>query len=186
MRAARFAVQSGLLKSLGHELEPVHTKVRGFALERVRCKRRLRRNADPGKHGCQAPVGAGLNLDIGFWPAGAPALQGTVHSCRAGAPAGLVDEELAREVLGGRAPFHDKSGDRLREWLGLTREEFYDPTKIAILPMGFCYPGTGKSGDLPPRPECEPAWRSSISWSFRNVSTASAQRRCPIRARPRS
>ena len=46
--------------------------------------------------------------------------------------------------------------------MGVSRETFYDPTKIAILPMGFCYPGTGKSGDLPPRPECAEAWRESL------------------------
>jgi uracil-DNA glycosylase len=59
-------------------------------------------------------------------------------------------------------PFEDASGDRLREWLDVTREVFYDPHRIAILPMGFCYPGTGKSGDLPPRPECAPAWREQL------------------------
>lgn len=55
-------------------------------------------------------------------------------------------------------PFNDASGDRLRSWLGISREVFYDAQQIAILPMGFCFPGTGKSGDLPPRPECAPAW----------------------------
>ncbi len=59
-------------------------------------------------------------------------------------------------------PFDDASGKRLREWLGVTREEFYDPERVAILPMGFCYPGTGKTGDLAPRKECAPAWREKI------------------------
>lgn len=59
-------------------------------------------------------------------------------------------------------PFNDASGNRLREWLGVTPEVFYDPEKIALLPMGFCFPGTGKSGDLPPRPECAPAWRHQL------------------------
>lgn len=59
-------------------------------------------------------------------------------------------------------PWNDASGDRLREWLGLTKEEFYDPKKIAIVPMGFCYPGKGKSGDLPPRPECSEKWMARI------------------------
>lgn len=59
-------------------------------------------------------------------------------------------------------PFADASGDRLREWLGVTREVFYDPERIAILPMGLCFPGTGKSGDLPPRPECAAAWREQL------------------------
>jgi uracil-DNA glycosylase len=59
-------------------------------------------------------------------------------------------------------PFDDPSGDRVREWMGISRDAFYDATKIAILPMGFCYPGTGKSGDLPPRPECADAWRKAL------------------------
>ncbi len=59
-------------------------------------------------------------------------------------------------------PFDDKSGDRLRDWMGVSRETFYDSAKVAILPMGFCFPGTGKSGDLPPRPECAPAWREQL------------------------
>ncbi len=59
-------------------------------------------------------------------------------------------------------PFDDPSGDRLREWMGIDRSAFYDPTRIAILPMGFCYPGTGKSGDLPPRAECAIAWRTKL------------------------
>ena len=59
-------------------------------------------------------------------------------------------------------PFDDPSGDRLRSWLGITRETFYDPQKIAILPMGFCYPGTLAGGDLPPRAECAAAWRQPV------------------------
>lgn len=78
----------------------------------------------------------------------------------------------ARILIAGQAPgrrvhesgvtFDDPSGDRLREWMGVTREEFYDASKIAILAMGFCYPGTGKSGDLPPRPECAATWRRPL------------------------
>ena len=59
-------------------------------------------------------------------------------------------------------PFDDASGERLRAWLGIDRDAFYDASRIAILPMGFCYPGTGKGGDLPPRPECAPAWREKL------------------------
>jgi len=55
-------------------------------------------------------------------------------------------------------PFNDPSGDRLRDWMGIDNKVFYDATKIAIIPMGFCYPGRGKSGDLPPRKECAPLW----------------------------
>lgn len=59
-------------------------------------------------------------------------------------------------------PFDDPSGERLREWMGVSREVFYDAKKIAILPMGFCYPGRGKSGDLPPIPLCEQTWRERV------------------------
>ena len=59
-------------------------------------------------------------------------------------------------------PFDDASGERLREWMGIGREQFYDPELVAILPMGFCYPGTGSSGDLPPRKECASQWRARL------------------------
>ena len=56
-------------------------------------------------------------------------------------------------------PFSDPSGDRLRDWTGLSATEFYDADKVAIVPVGLCYPGRGKSGDAPPRPECARLWR---------------------------
>ena len=60
-------------------------------------------------------------------------------------------------------PFDDRSGDRLRDWMGVTRDEFYDDTLIATVPMGFCFPGTSKNGsDLPPRKECAPLWRAQV------------------------
>ena len=59
-------------------------------------------------------------------------------------------------------PFDDPSGDRLRAWMGVDKTIFYDATKIAILPMGFCYPGRGKSGDLPPTKECAQLWRQKL------------------------
>ena len=60
-------------------------------------------------------------------------------------------------------PWNDPSGDRLRGWLALDRETFYDETRIAIMPMGFCYPGRhARGGDLPPRPECAPAWHDRL------------------------
>lgn len=74
----------------------------------------------------------------------------------------IAGQAPGRRVHESGVPFDDPSGDRLREWLGISRDIFYDPTKVAILPMGFCYPGTGKSGDLPPRPECEKAWRRQL------------------------
>lgn len=66
-------------------------------------------------------------------------------------------------------PFTDASGERLRGWLGLTAEQFYNPQLVAILPMGFCFPGSGKSGDLPPRPECAPAWRQALLQPLKNL-----------------
>ncbi len=60
-------------------------------------------------------------------------------------------------------PFTDPSGDRLRAWMGVDEETFYDASRIAIVPMGFCFPGLdGKGGDLPPRKECAPRWRSRV------------------------
>lgn len=67
-------------------------------------------------------------------------------------------------------PFNDPSGDRLRVWMGVTRETFYNAEKIAILPMGFCYPGTGKTGDLPPRPECAAHWREKLLAELPNIA----------------
>ena len=59
-------------------------------------------------------------------------------------------------------PWNDPSGDRLRDWMQLDHEQFYDERQLAIIPMGFCYPGKGKSGDLPPRPECAPQWHARL------------------------
>lgn len=74
----------------------------------------------------------------------------------------IAGQAPGRKVHETGIPFDDASGDRLRTWLGVSREVFYDPRKVAILPMGFCFPGRGKSGDLPPRPECAPAWRAPL------------------------
>ena len=81
----------------------------------------------------------------------------------------IAGQAPGRKVHASGVPFEDASGDRLREWMGVTREVFYDPKQIAILPMGFCYPGTGKSGDLPPRPECAPAWRDRLLGHLRHL-----------------
>ncbi|MGB5494380.1 MAG: uracil-DNA glycosylase family protein [Sedimenticolaceae bacterium] len=81
----------------------------------------------------------------------------------------IAGQAPGRRVHETGVPFDDPSGDRLREWLGMPRDLFYDATKVAILPMGFCYPGTGKSGDLPPRPECEKAWRTQLMGCMKDV-----------------
>ena len=81
----------------------------------------------------------------------------------------IAGQAPGRKVHESGTPFDDASGQRLREWMGVTRDVFYDPEIVAILPMGFCYPGTGKSGDLPPRPECAPAWREQLLGRLRNL-----------------
>jgi uracil-DNA glycosylase len=70
----------------------------------------------------------------------------------------IVGQAPGRRVHETGIPWNDPSGDTLREWLGMTREQFYDASRIAIAPAGLCYPGTVKGSDLPPRPECAPLW----------------------------
>ncbi len=74
----------------------------------------------------------------------------------------IVGQAPGRRVHETGIPFNDPSGDRLRDWLGVDRDTFYDESLFALIPMGFCYPGTGKSGDLPPLPECAQQWRDKI------------------------
>ncbi|MGE3309151.1 MAG: uracil-DNA glycosylase family protein, partial [Limisphaerales bacterium] len=81
----------------------------------------------------------------------------------------LVGQAPGRRVHQSGIPFTDPSGDRLRVWLGLDWDTFYDAERVAILPMGFCYPGTGPSGDLPPRPECAREWRARILAELRSI-----------------
>ena len=81
----------------------------------------------------------------------------------------IAGQAPGRRVHETGIPFNDPSGDRLRDWLGVNPETFYNEDKIALLPMGFCYPGTGKSGDLPPRPECADAWRDSLLSHLKNI-----------------
>lgn len=91
----------------------------------------------------------------------------------------LQADENARILIAGQAPgrkvhesgipFDDASGDRLRDWMGIDHDTFYDANQVAILPMGFCYPGTGISGDLAPRPECAPLWRRPLLEALPNI-----------------
>lgn len=74
----------------------------------------------------------------------------------------IVGQAPGTRVHATGIPFNDPSGDRLRGWLGVGRDEFYDRSRIALVPTGFCYPGKGKGGDLPPRPECAPAWQEKV------------------------
>jgi uracil-DNA glycosylase len=74
----------------------------------------------------------------------------------------IIGQAPGARVHASGVPWDDASGARLREWTGISEAIFYDPSKIAFVPMGFCYPGTGKGGDLPPRPECAPLWHDRI------------------------
>lgn len=75
----------------------------------------------------------------------------------------IIGQAPGTKVHESGVPWNDRSGDRLREWLGVERDAFYDEARIAIMPMGFCYPGVDKSGgDLPPRPECAPLWQPQL------------------------
>jgi len=81
----------------------------------------------------------------------------------------IISQAPGRKVHESGVPWQDQSGDNLCAWLGVDAETFYEPEIFALIPMGFCYPGTGKCGDLPPRPECAPLWHpqlfaSPLSW----------------------
>lgn len=80
----------------------------------------------------------------------------------AGARLVVIGQAPGARVHESGVPWQDDSGDRLRAWTGIDQGEFYDPRKVALVPMGFCYPGKGKSGDLPPRPECAPRWHDRV------------------------
>ena len=81
----------------------------------------------------------------------------------------IVGQAPGSKVHATGIPFDDPSGDRLRQWMGVDKTQFYDANQIAILPMGFCYPGKGKSGDLPPRKECADLWRDQLLQMMPNV-----------------
>lgn len=74
----------------------------------------------------------------------------------------IIGQAPGSKVHQSGVPWDDPSGDQLRKWLDVSKEEFYNPDYFGIMPMGFCYPGKGKSGDLPPRPECEPTWHKRL------------------------
>lgn len=98
------------------------------------------------------------------------------RACEATLPLGprpiLAADDRARILIAGQAPgkrahesgiaWSDASGRRLRQWLGLSETQFYDPALVALVPMGFCFPGTGTSGDNPPRPECRRLWHDLL------------------------
>ncbi len=81
----------------------------------------------------------------------------------------IVGQAPGTKVHASGVPWDDASGKRLRSWMGVDNEIFYDVNKVAIVPMGFCYPGKGKSGDLPPRPECAPQWHEPVLAHLKDV-----------------
>lgn len=81
----------------------------------------------------------------------------------------IIGQAPGRRVHQTGVPWDDASGDRLRTWLGLTPAQFYDPERVAIMPMGFCYPGKAASGDKPPRPECAPRWHERLNGQLHEI-----------------
>lgn len=94
-----------------------------------------------------------------------PVLRGTPDS-----PLLIVGQAPGARVHASGIPWNDPSGDRLRQWLAMDRDRFYDERRIAIVPMGLCYPGTApKGGDYPPRPECAPLWHPRLRTALGGV-----------------
>jgi uracil-DNA glycosylase len=87
----------------------------------------------------------------------------------AGARLLIIGQAPGARVHASGIPWDDPSGDLLRDWLGVTRRVFYNENKVAIMPMGFCYPGKGRSGDLPPPPECAPRWHATLLSCLPNI-----------------
>jgi len=81
----------------------------------------------------------------------------------------LIGQAPSMTVHTTGVPWNDKSGEQLRRWLGIDREVFYDAARVALVPMGFCYPGRGTSGDLPPRRECAELWQARLLAQMKQV-----------------
>ena len=108
---------------------------------------------------------AGLRAEVAACAVCAPHLPlgpRPVLQVGAGARLLIAGQAPGRVVHRRGVPFDDRTGDALRAWLGIDRATFYDPERVAILPLGFCYPGRGRGGDRPPRPECAPLWQARL------------------------
>ncbi len=81
----------------------------------------------------------------------------------------IIGQAPGAKVHESGVPWMDASGRQLREWLGIDDATFYDAKQVALMPMGLCYPGKEKSGDLPPRPECAPLWHERVRKQLKNV-----------------
>lgn len=93
-----------------------------------------------------------------------PLVQGSASS-----PILIIGQAPGRVAHETAIPWRDRSGDRLRDWMDLTVEQFYDPQLVALLPMGLCFPGSGPKGDLPPKPRCARQWHQPLLDAFTNV-----------------
>jgi uracil-DNA glycosylase len=93
-----------------------------------------------------------------------PVLQAGVH-----AKIVIIGQAPGQKVQDSGIPWDDQSGNELRRWLGISKEQFYNDKLFALVPMGFCYPGKGTSGDLPPRPECAPLWHNQLFTKMKKV-----------------
>lgn len=115
---------------------------------------------------CQACVKTPAGAPLGHQPR--PVLQAAATARLA-----IFSQAPGARVHDSGRPFTDASGDRLREWLGIGPEIFYDEARVAIVPMGFCFPGhDAKGGDLPPRKECAPLWRARVLAGLPRIKTA--------------
>ena len=81
----------------------------------------------------------------------------------------IIGQAPGQKVQNSGIPWDDQSGNELRRWLGVSKEQFYDKELFALMPMGFCYPGKGPSGDLPPRPECAPLWHNELLADMKHI-----------------
>jgi uracil-DNA glycosylase len=93
-----------------------------------------------------------------------PVLQAGIH-----AKIIIIGQAPGQKVQNSGIPWDDQSGNELRRWLGVTKEQFYNEALFALIPMGFCYPGKGSNGDLPPRPECAPLWHEPLLKQIKNI-----------------
>jgi uracil-DNA glycosylase len=93
-----------------------------------------------------------------------PILQAGIHSKIV-----IIGQAPGQKVQDSGIPWDDQSGNELRRWLGVSKEQFYDERLFALVPMGFCYPGKGSSGDLPPRPECAPLWHEAVLSKMKKI-----------------
>ncbi len=81
----------------------------------------------------------------------------------------IIGQAPGLKVQASGIPWDDQSGNELRRWLGVDKEQFYNPAMFVLMPMGFCYPGKGNAGDLPPRPECAPLWHNKVLAELKQI-----------------